>query len=135
MRVEFKIDPNIGEPFAVIHAPKITPELVVWAEVLEGAKDKSSPLMVTKEDKIFLIGPEQIDIIRTEGGDVKIYNREAQKYIILKPLHEIQERLGRGFFRISKSSIVNISRIDHLSQSFNGTMYIVMKNGVSDYVS
>ncbi|MCL2217082.1 MAG: LytTR family transcriptional regulator [Defluviitaleaceae bacterium] len=135
MKVEIKIDPNIEEPAIVIHAPKITPEVLMWAEMFEGAGDRASLLIAKKNDKLFVIEPEQIEIIRTEGGDIKLYNREAQEYMLTKPLHELQEQLGSGFARISKSAIVNINRVDHLSHSFNGTMYIVMKNGVNDYIS
>ena len=135
MRVEIKIDPDIGEPTAVIHAPKMTPELMTWIEALERSEDKSSFLFAKKDDKIFLFEPERVEMIRTEGSDIKLYNREAQAYSVTKPLHEIGERLGAGFVRISKSAIVNMSRVDHLSPSFNGTMYIVMKNGVNDYIS
>jgi DNA-binding LytR/AlgR family response regulator len=135
MKVEIKIDPKIKEPIAVISTPKMTPELMVWVEALEGMADKSSLLMAKKDDKIFVFEPEQIEIIRTEGGKIKLYNREAQEFDITKPLHEAHERLGSSFARISKSTIVNINRIDHLSQSFGGTMHIVMKNGINDYVS
>jgi DNA-binding LytR/AlgR family response regulator len=135
MRVEIKINPNVQEPMVVIHAPKITPDIITLAETLESVARKPSMLIAKKNDKLFVIEPEQIEIIRTEGGDIKLYNRQAHEYTVTKPLHEITERLGDGFVRISKSAIVNISRVDHLSNSFNGTMYIVMKNGVNDYIS
>ena len=138
MRVEIKIDPGAGEPFAVIHAPRMTAELTLWAEMLERAEGKPSLLPVKRarhDDKIFLFESEQVELIRTEGSDMKLYNQKAQAYFVTKPLHEIGERLGAGFVRISKSAIVNLNRVDHLSPSFNGTMYIVMKNGISDYIS
>jgi len=135
MRVEIKIDTDIGEPIAVIRTPKITPELTMWIEMLERIDGKSSVLFAKSDNKLFVIDPAQVDIIRTEGNDVKLYNREAQEYIVTKTLGEIHEQLGLGFVRISKSTIVNIYRVDHLSPSFNRTMYIVMKNGVSDYIS
>ena len=135
MRVEVKIDPDISEPIAVIHAPKMTRELMALVETLEQTVAKPSLLIAKNDNKIFVIEPEQIDIIRTEGNDIKLYNREAQEYIVTKPLREIQEQLGSAFVRISKSTLVNINRVDHLSPSFNSTMYIVMKNGVSDYIT
>ena len=135
MRVEIKIDTDIGEPIAVIHTSKITPELTMWIEMLERIDDKSSVLFAKSDNKLFVIDPMQVDIIRTEGNDIKLYNREKQEYIVTKTLNEIQEQLGFNFVRISKSTIVNINRVDHLSPSFNRTMYIVMKNGVSDYIS
>jgi len=43
--------------------------------------------------------------------------------------------LGPAFVRISKSTLVNMKRVDHLAPSLNSTMYIVMKNGISDYIT
>lgn len=135
MRVEIKINPDITETTAVIHTPKVTPELLSLVEVFENAEDKSSLLVAKNDDKFFVIEPDQVDIIRTEGGEIKVYNQKAQEYVVTKPLHEILASLPSNFVRISKSAIANISRVDHLSNSFNGTMYIVMKNGVNDYIS
>lgn len=135
MRVEIKINPDATEITAVIHAPKMTPELIALVESLEGVKDKASLLTAKKDDKIFIIEPSQVDIVRVEGGELKLYNQSAQEYVVTKSLHEILDSISSSFVRISKSAIVNVNRVDHLSNSFNGTMYIVMKNGVSDYIS
>ena len=135
MKIEIKLEPNILEPIIVIQTPRITSEVMAWVERFEGVEVKPSSLMAKKDDKIFIIEAEQIEVIRTEGGDIKLYNADAQDYIVSKPLHEIQDWLGNGFVRISKSSIINIDRIDHISQSFKTSMYVVMKNGVTDYIS
>jgi len=135
MRVEIKINPDIGEPTTIIHTPKMTTELMALVDILEQAGVKPSLLFAKSDNKLFVIEPEQIDIVRTEGNDIKLYNREAKEYIITKPLREIQEQLGSVFVRISKSTLVNVKRVDHLSPSFNSTMYIVMKNGISDYIT
>ena len=135
MKVEIKINPDIAEITAVIHAPKMTPELIALVESLEGVEDKASLLTAKKDGKIFIIEPSQIDIIRVEGGELKLYNQSAQEFVVAKSLQEILDSIGNNFVRISKSAIVNVNRVDHLSNSFNGTMYIVMKNGVSDYIS
>jgi len=135
MKVEIKINPDIAEITAVIHAPKMTPELIALVESLEEIEDKASLLTAKKDDKIFIIEPSQVDIVRVEGGELKLYNQNAQEYVVTKSLQEILDSIGSNFVRISKSAIVNVNRVDHLSNSFNGTMHIVMKNGVSDYIS
>ena len=135
MKVEIKIDATAHEPTVVIHTAKITPELATLVELIEGADMQPFLVAAKKDDKSFIIEPEQVEIIRTEGGTIKIYNRKGQDFIVTKPLHELQERLGTNFVRISKSAIVNINQVDHISQSFNNTMYILMKNGVNDYIS
>lgn len=135
MRVEFKINADSTEETIIIKAPKMTQELMELAKFLEELENKASLLVVKKDDKLFIIEPNEVDIIRTEGGKIKLYNHKSQDYDVTKPLHEIFGQLPDNFVRISKSAIVNISRVNHLSNSFNGTMYIVMKNGISDYIS
>jgi len=135
MKVDIKINPELMEITHVIHAPKMTPELMNLIELLESTETKIALLVGKKEDKFFVIEPEEVDIIRTEGGEVKLYNRNGQGYTITKSLQNIHERLPKNFIRISKSAIININRVDHLSHSFSRTMHIVMKNGVTDSVS
>jgi len=135
MRVEIKINPDITEVTAVIHAPKMTSDLMELVETLEGVEDRASLIVAKNDDKVFLIDPVQAEIIRTDGRDIKLFDQKGQEYTLTKPLNKILERFSKNFVRISKSAIVNINRVDHLSNSFNGTMYIIMRNGVSDYIS
>ena len=107
----------------------------MWVETLEKVEGKPSLLIAKNDDKLFVVKHEDLEIIRTEGGDTKLYNRKFQIFSMTKPLHEIGQLLGSDFVRISKSAIININRADHLSPSLNGTMCIVMKNGISDYIS
>jgi len=135
VKVDIKIDPKVDEPSAVIYASTLTPELVAAVEILEKLGTHPFLLTAKKDDKSFVLEPTQVDIIRTEGGITKCYNQQGQDFIVTKPLHELLERLGNNFMRISKSAIVNVNRIDHLSHSFNRTMYIIMKNGINDYIT
>jgi len=135
MRVEIKINPDITEATAVIHVPKMTPDLMDLVETLEGTKDKASVLVAKNDDKVFFIEPDQAEIICTVGREIKLFDDKGLEYTLSKPLNKILERFSKYFVRISKSAIVNINRVDHLSRSFSGSMNIIMKNGMSDYIS
>jgi len=135
MKVDIKINPELTEITHVIHAPKMTAELMSLIELLETTETKNELLVVKKDDKFFVIEPEEVDIIRTEGGEVKLYTRNGQGYDVSKSLQSIHEQLSKNFVRVSKSAIININRVDHLSHAFSRTMHIVMKNGVTDSVS
>ena len=135
MKVDIKLDPSVSEPSAVIYTATLTPELITAIEALEKLGTQPFLLTAKKDDKSYILEPTQIDLIRTEGGIIKCYNQQGQDFVVAKPLHELLELLGSNFIRISKFTIVNVNRIDHLSHSFNRTMYIVMKNGVSDYIT
>jgi len=135
MRVEIEVNPDITEETAILRVSKITPELMALVETLEGAKDKSTLLVAKKDDKVFLVEPNKVDIIRSEGGKITLYDHKAQEYTLSKSLGELTALLPSHFVRISKSAIVNTSRVDHLSTSFDRTMYIIMENGVHDYIT
>lgn len=79
--------------------------------------------------------PERLELIRTEGREIICYDNSKNRYVLGKPLYELEHLLGSSFVRVSKSTIVNIKRIDHVKAGFNGTMELVMKNGIKDYIS
>lgn len=135
MRVEIKIDSELAQPYAILHIPKLTTKVGALVELLESAEVSPRLLPAKRGDKSYVIAAENMELIRTESGSVMLYDRQAQGFTVDKPLHEILGRLGHDFVRISKSAIVNINRIDHVSPSFNGTMDIIMKNGMTDYIS
>ena len=135
MRVEIEVNPDIVEETAILRVPKVTPELMDIISYLENEKEKKNVLIAKDDDKVFLIEPDKVDIIRTEGGKIKLYNQKGKSYSMTKSLHEILDNLPSNFVRISKSTIVNINRVDHLSNSFDRTMYIIMENGINDYIT
>lgn len=135
MRVEIEVSPDITEEVVTFRVSKITPELLALVETLEGIKDRSELLVAKKDDKVFLIEPEKVDIIRSEAGKITLYDHKGYAYTLTKSLSELMDELPHSFVRISKSAIVNINRVDHLSASFDRTMYIIMENGIHDYIT
>lgn len=135
MRVEIKIEPNSPEPYAVISVPKLTPNVMAAIELLENEQGASALLAAKRDGSTFVLELDNVEIIRTEGGHLRLYDRSGSIYELDGPLNDVQKRVSKQFIRISKSALVNTSRVDHVAPSFNGTMDIVMKNGVTDYIS
>lgn len=135
MRVECKISAEYLEPFAVLHINKMTEPITEIISMLEKEHTNSMTLIATKDRKTYFIKPENISLVRTEGREIVCYDKHKNRYILDKPLYELENILDICFIRISKSAIVNINQIDHVQASFNGTMELVMKNGVTDYIS
>lgn len=134
MRVELKIDANCEEAFAVIHTSKLTPALQAAIEILEN--DQPRPLLTAQaEDKIFVIDPDMIVVICTEGRSLIMYDMKKAKFVLNKPLYELQQLLGINFIRISKSALINSRFIHHVKASMNGTMEVVMKNGITETIT
>jgi len=135
MKVELKIDPNLMQERAIIEAPKWTPKLTAAMTFLEALSDKTAVLTAKRDDKIYLLEPDKVEIIRTEGGKIMLYDYRAWEYTATKPLNELMDTLPNEFVRISKAVIINSSRINHISNSFDRTMHVRMENGMNDYIT
>lgn len=135
MKVECKISTNYKEPYAVLHIEKMTPVIAEAISLLEKEGTDSFTLAAVKEGKTFFIEPEKLDLVCTEGREIACYDRLKNRYTLNKPLYELEQILGSRFVRISKSTIINIRRISHVSAGFNGTMELVMKNEMESYIS
>lgn len=135
MKVECKISADYQEQYAVLHINKMTETIAEIITMLEKESANSQTLIAAKDRKTYFIKPEDISLIRTEGREIVCYDKRKTRYLLDKPLYELENILDIFFVRISKSAIVNINQIDHVEASFNGTMELVMKNGVTDYIS
>lgn len=135
MKVECKISAEYKEPYAVLHINKMTDSVGEIISMLEKENANSLTLIAKKDKNTYFIKPEDISLIRTEGREIVCYDKRKNRYILDKPLYELENMLAVYFVRISKSTIVNINQINHVEASFNGTMGLVMKNGVTDYIS
>ena len=60
---------------------------------------------------------------------------KTKKYTSGKRLYELEQYLGRGFMRISKSALVNLRYLDYVEASFHGIMLLRLKNQSEEYVS
>ena len=135
MKVECKINADCQEPCAVLHIKKMTPLIAEIIKLLEKEDSVQGSLIADKDGKTYFLEPDSLELIRTEGREIVCYDKLKNRYILARPLYELENILGNSFIRVSKSAIVNIYRISHVSAAFNGTMELVMKNGVEDYIS
>lgn len=135
MRVECNINADCTEPYAVLHIKQMSPAIAEAISILEKEGVASLSLIAARDGKTYFIEPGDLELIRTEGRDVICYDRLKNRYKLDKPLYELERILGDAFVRVSKSSIVNIRKISHISAGFNGTLELVMKNGITDYIS
>ncbi len=131
MRVEIKLSEEFKDTYAIIYTKELSEEVQRAVEILEA---KENVITAKDNEKISIIEPKEIYMIRMENKEVVIYC-EKKKYISGKKLYELERILGDSFMRISKGTIVNLKMIDSVEPSFNAMMYLVMKNGCKDYIS
>lgn len=85
-------------------------------------------------DKAFI---SEKDVISFYAEDQKVFARTSDDiYVISKKLYELESELNeRLFFRISKSEIINLKRIQRLDMSLSGTIKVIMKDGSETFTS
>ncbi|MEE1156359.1 MAG: LytTR family DNA-binding domain-containing protein [Methanobrevibacter sp.] len=133
MKVDLFFSRDISEPHAEIHTNELTDNIHQAIALLED-DSKMDMLAVKKGKDISFLDFDEIFMIRVEDKQVIVYTQE-DKYSIKKALYQVEESLNPSFVRISKTTIVNIKKIDRVAPSLRGMMFIMLKNGLKDNIS
>ena len=133
MKVDLFFSRDISEPHAEIHTNELSDNIHQAIALLED-DSKMDMLAVKKGKDISFLDFDEIFMIRVEDKQVIVYTQE-DKYSIKKALYQVEESLNPSFVRISKTTIVNIKKIDRVAPSLRGMMFIMLKNGLKDNIS
>lgn len=133
MKVNLFVSRDIEEPHADIHTNELTDNITKAMSILE-SDDSSDMLAVKKGSDIALLELSEIYMFRVEEKQVKVYTNSSE-YLIKKPLYQVEESLDQSFVRISKTTIVNLKKIERVAPSLKGMMFIQLKNGLKDNIS
>ena len=96
---------------------------------IDTLKTGTSKIPALSEKGITMLLPK--DIYYFESVDNKVFAYcEKQVYEVRKKLYELEAELsGTDFLRISKSTIVDLSKIRNLSPGFSGRLEALLRNG------
>ena len=133
MKVNLFVSRDIEEPYADIHTNELTDNITKAMSILE-SDDSSEMLAVKKGSDIALLEFSDVYMFRVEDKQVKVYTEDSE-YQVKKPLYQVEENLTNDFVRISKSTIVNLRKVERVAPSLRGMMFIQLKNGLKDNIS
>ena len=133
MKVNLFVSRDIEEPYADIHTNELTDNVTKAMSILE-SDDSNDMLVVKKGSDIAILEFSEVFMFRVEDKQVKVYT-ENMEYLIKKPLYQVEETLNNDFVRISKTTIVNLRKIERGAPSLKGMMFIQLKNGLKDNIS
>ncbi|WP_295589591.1 LytTR family DNA-binding domain-containing protein [uncultured Methanobrevibacter sp.] len=133
MKVNLFVSRDIEEPYADIHTNELTDNITKAMSILES--DESSEMLAVKKGSDFaLLEFSDVYMFRVEDKQVKVYTEKGE-YQIKKPLYQVEETLTSDFVRISKTTIVNLKKVERVAPSLKGMMFIQLKNGLKDNIS
>lgn len=103
--------------------------------LIQSLKAEKVKLTAYSDDGITLVDPR--DVFYFEAVDNRVFAYcEKQVYEVRKKLYELEADLAdTDFLRISKSAIVDLSKVLHLSAAFNGRLEAKLKNGEKIIIS
>ncbi|MCG8607139.1 LytTR family DNA-binding domain-containing protein [bacterium] len=84
---------------------------------------------IKESGETILVKAEDVDYIEGEGVYVRLH-LDSKSYLIRERLGELENRLDPStFFRIHRSTIVNLERIKKLVPHFHGDYIVALQNG------
>lgn len=96
----------------------------------------NSNTIVAYDDKdLTMVNFSDIVMITIVENKVLAICNNDKQYHIRKRLYQLTDLLPSNFWKINKSAIANRNYIDHFEETKNSGVNIIMKNGLTDYVS
>lgn len=131
MKVKIELSEEYQPPYAVVYTNRVTEEIQKTVDLLGAG---GAPLIVQEKEHLLVLRPEEIYMIRVEEGKCMLYTKQKQ-YLSRRRLYELTAQLGADFMQISKQTVVRLACIQSVEAGFSGTLFVKLKNGLSDYVS
>ena len=119
-------EPMVGaEEEIIVRCHNISSELL---NMLNAFKTSSNMLVATIGNEIHRVNPADIFYIETVDNKTFLYC-ERDVYESKQKLYELEELAMKDFLRISKSAIINLSKIKSLAPSMSGRLEAALLNG------
>lgn len=132
MKITIEDRPDGGEDEIIIRCKHVDEHLLKLVYALKAGQEK---LTATKGTDIVQVMPKEIFYFEAVDNKVFLY-LEKDVYETRLKLYELEERFrGTDFVRVSKSVILNLSKVKTLSPAFNGRFEATMKNNEKLIVS
>ncbi len=130
MKITIQDLPEGEEEEIVIRCRGMDEQLLKLVYALRAGREK-----LARQERLFRILPSAVYYFEAVDNRVFAY-LEKEVYETKLKLYELEERLaGTDFFRASKSTVINLAKVESLSPAFNGRFEAAMKNGEKLIVS
>lgn len=132
MKISIDVNENLTDTEIIISCRKLTPEI---EKLLATIRVINQQMMAVKDKETYIL--DVSDIVYIEAVDRKTFvYTENDCYESKLKLYEMEQRLCEGgFFRVSKSCLVNIHFIRSLRNDINRKIRLTLESGEQIMVS
>ena len=119
MKFKIEFDDNSTETEVVIRCKELNDEVIALQKAFSKTEGLSQQLLLYKDDTEYFMPINEIIFFETVEKSVKVHTVDGVYDSKLK-LYEVEELYPQKFMRVSKSSIVNISKIFSITRTISG---------------
>lgn len=132
MKISININEEVKDTEIAISCNQLTPEV---EKIITTLRMLNQQLVVMKDSENFIIDVSDIIFIEAVDRKTFVYTRKDFYESKLK-LYEMETRLCEsGFFRASKSSLVQLRHVKSLKNDINRKIRLTLENGEQIIVS
>lgn len=132
MKISINVDKDVKDTEISISCCRLTPEI---EKILATLRILDKKLMASKGDETYLLDVAKIIYLESVDRKTFVYTGESVYESGLK-LYELEQKLEEcGFFRASKSCLVQLKYIKSLRADINRKIRITLENGEQIMVS
>jgi len=132
VKIIIETPPDGAEDEIIIRCRNLDDEMI---KLIFNIKMQRESLIAYKNEQLYRINPLDIYYFESIDNHTYLYCKN-DVYEFKKKLYQIEEIFSNGdFLRISKSVILNLTKIDSIVPAFNGRFEAILDNGEKTIIS
>ncbi len=126
MKIDISVDEAVADLTISITCRQLTPDI---EKIIATLRMMSHQLTARKDNEVHLLDIAQVLYIESVDRKCFIYT-DGEVYESDFRLYELEQQLAEyGFFRVSKSFLIHLQKIQSLKSDINRKIRITMSNG------
>ncbi len=123
MKIKIEIDENLTEEEIVIRGSSLTEEMTAVQKAVADVLARKQTLTFYKKETEYYIPLDEILFFETEDGGISAHTA-SDVYVVKYKLYELEQVLPRNFIRVSKSTILNVSKVYSVERNLTASSIV-----------
>lgn len=123
MKIKIEIDENLMEEEILIRGSCLTEEMAAVQKAVAQVLARRQTLTFYKKETEYYIPLDEILFFETEGNGTCAHTL-SDVYTVKHKLYELEQVLPRNFIRVSKSTILNVSKVYSVERNLTASSIV-----------
>lgn len=123
MKIKIEIDENLTEEEIVIRGSTLTEEMAAVQRAVADVLARKQTLTFYKNETEYYIPLDEILFFETDDGGISAH-AAVDVYTVKYKLYELEQVLPRNFIRVSKSTILNVSKVYSVERNLTASSIV-----------